>query len=61
MEYFSARSATTSSQLPDETVFQLVRQWLEEGAGIVGAVVTGTGAASQFGDPDSYGRDEGFA
>ena len=56
--YFYPRRRSQTGRLLGDALF-MVSQWLE-GADIVGSVVTGTDAKSEFADRDRYGRTEGI-
>ena len=63
VEFFRQQETITGKPVQDETVFALVRQWLQ-GRGSstsVGAMASGTDGESQFADLNRYGRSQGFS
>ena len=63
VEFFRQQETVTGKPVQDETVFELVRQWLKGRASstAVGAMASGTGGKSQFEETNRYGRTEGFS
>ena len=63
VEFFRRQESVSGKPLQDETVFALVRRWLQGRASSasVGAMASGTDGESQFADTNSYGRTEGFS
>ncbi len=64
VEFFHRQEPVTGKPIQDETVFELIRQWLE-GYSVVsgsrGALASGTDGESAFENRDRYGRTGGFA
>ena len=61
VEFFRQQETITGKPVQDETVFELVRQWLQGRGGATGAVASGTDGESQFADAYRYGRTQGFS
>ena len=63
VEFFRQQVTITGKPVQDETVFALVRRWLQgrDSSASVGAVASGTDGESQFTDANSYGRTQGFS
>ena len=63
VEFFRQQTTITGKPVQDETVFELIRQWLQ-GRGSstsVGAMASGTDGVSHFAQANPYGRTEGFS
>ena len=63
VEFFHRQESVAGKPLQDETVFELVRQWLEGSkvvTGSTGPLATGTDGKSSF-EGDRYERSEGFS
>ena len=63
VEFFRQQETITGKQVQDETVFALVRRWLQgrSSSTTVGAMASGTDGKSQFEDAYRYGRTQGFS
>ena len=63
VEFFRQQTTITGKPVQDETVFELIRQWLQGRASStsVGARASGTDGKSQFADAYRYGRTQGFS
>ena len=64
VEFFHRRESVTGKPIQDETVFELIRQWIEGrdiGTGSTGPVATGTDSESAFENAGRYGRTKGLA
>ena len=63
VEFFHRQESVSGKPIQDETVFELVRQWLEGSnvvTGSTGPLATGTDGKSSF-EGDRYERSEGFS
>ena len=63
VEFFHRQESVSGKPIQDETVFELVRQWLEGsnvGTGSTGPLASGTDGESSF-EGDRYERSEGFS
>ena len=63
VEFFHRQESVSGKPIQDETVFELVRQWLEGSnlvTGATGPLATGTDGESSF-KGDRYERSEGFS
>ena len=63
VEFFRRQETVTGKPVQDETVFALIRQWLQgrNSSTSIGATASGTGGESQFADAYRYGRTQGFS
>ena len=63
VEFFRQQTTITGKPVQDETVFALVRRWLQGrgSSSSVGAMASGTDGESQFADANRYGRTQGFS
>ena len=63
VEFFHRQESVAGKPIQDETVFELVRQWLEGSnvlTGSTGPLATGTDGESSF-EGNRFGRSEGFS
>ena len=60
VEFFHRQESLSGKPIQDETVFELVRQWLEGSKGSTGSVASGTDGESSF-QGERYERSEGFS
>ena len=63
VEFFRRQETITGKPVQDETVFELIRRWLQGRAGSssTGAMASGTDGVSHFAQTNPYGRTEGFS
>ena len=63
VEFFRQQTTITGKPVQDETVFELVRQWLQgrSGSSSLGPMASGTDGKSQFEETNRYGRSQGFS
>ena len=61
VEFFRQQETITGKPVQDETVFELVRRWVQGQRGSTGAMASGTDGVSHFAQTNPYGRTEGFS
>ena len=63
VEFFRQQETVTGKPVQDETVFELIRQWLQgrDSSSASGAMASGTDGCSHFAQTNPYGRTDGFS
>ena len=63
VEFFRRQESVSGKPVQDETVFELVRRWLQgrDSGTTTGAMASGTDGESVFADANRYGRTQGFS